>query len=91
MYCTVVLSFTIIHWCFVFKNLPALVLKIMKANSALEPIDSRYSKQLNDLIHSMLQLQPTERPNINNAMATPIVVNAHMNLCTQIGRITSAR
>ena len=52
----------------------------MKANSVLEPIDSRYSKQLNDLIHSMLQLLPADRPNINNVMAMPIVVNAHMNL-----------
>ena len=73
------------------QNLPALVLKIMKANSVLEPIDSRYSKQLNDLIHSMLQLLPADRPNINNVMAMPIVVNAHMNLCTEIGRIPCTR
>lgn len=67
--------------------MPALVLKIMQANSALEPIDPNYSKALKDLIYSLLQRQPDDRPDVHQVMATPLLINAHVNLTTDVGRL----
>jgi NIMA (never in mitosis gene a)-related kinase len=72
-------------------NLPALVLKIMQASAALEPLESRYSRGHRDLIYSLLQRNPDERPDVHLVMANPFVVNALMNLCTDIGRLPCTR
>ncbi|XP_064385824.1 serine/threonine-protein kinase Nek8-like [Halichondria panicea] len=72
-------------------NLPVLVLKIMQASAALVPIDSSYSQRLDKLIHHLLQKKPENRPSIHSVMATPVVVNALLNLCTDVGRLPCAR
>ena len=73
------------------QNLPVLVLKIMQASAALVPIDSSYSQRLDKLIHHLLQKKPENRPSIHSVMATPVVVNALLNLCTDVGRLPCAR
>lgn len=54
-------------------------------------MDERYSKGLRELIHSLLQRNPDDRPGIENIMAMPIMVNPLMNLCTDIGRLPCSR
>ena len=60
---------------------------IMRAAAALKPMDGRYSQGLQDLVYSMLQKSPSDRPGIHNIMATPVVINALLNLSTDIGRV----
>ncbi|KAJ8306380.1 hypothetical protein KUTeg_016925 [Tegillarca granosa] len=66
-------------------NLPALILKIMRGTFA--PISEIYSEDLRTLILSMLHLDPNRRPHINQIMAQPIVINALMNLHTDMGKL----
>ena len=73
------------------QNLPALVLKIMQGSASLLPIDPTYSRGLKELIYSLLQRNPEDRPNIHNVMAMPVVVNALMNLATDVGRLPCTR
>ncbi|KAH9518439.1 Serine/threonine-protein kinase Nek8, partial [Bulinus truncatus] len=70
-------------------NLPALILKIMRGT--FSPISSRYSPHLRDLILSMLHLDPTKRPTINQIMAQPIIINTIMNLQTDMGKVPCVR
>ncbi|EDV22346.1 uncharacterized protein TRIADDRAFT_28793 [Trichoplax adhaerens] len=66
-------------------NLPALVMKIMRGKFA--PISSIYSEDLRGLILSMLHLDPSRRPELDEIMALPIIVNSLMQARTSIGRI----
>ncbi len=63
----------------------------MQASAALVPIDSSYSQRLDKLIHHLLQKKPENRPSIHSVMATPVVVNALLNLCTDVGRLPCVR
>ncbi len=63
----------------------------MQASAALAPIDSRYTKGLRDLIACIMLKSPGDRPSVENIMAFPVVVNALMNLCTDIGRLPCTR
>ncbi|XP_070562711.1 serine/threonine-protein kinase Nek8-like [Ptychodera flava] len=69
-------------------NLPALVLKIMRGT--FSPISDHYSEDLRKLILSMLHLDPNKRPTINQIMAEHIVINALLDLHTDIGRVPVA-
>ena len=73
------------------QNLPALVLKIMQASAVLDPVDPRFSIGLKDLIQSLLQRQPDDRPSVHQVMATPVLINAHMNLATDVGRLPCSK
>ena len=73
------------------QNFPALVMKIMQANSALQPLDPSYSTALKDLIYLTLQRNPDDRPNVQKILATPIIVNAHLNLSTDVGRLPCSK
>ncbi|XP_071994372.1 serine/threonine-protein kinase Nek8 isoform X1 [Engystomops pustulosus] len=66
-------------------NLPALVLKIMSGTFA--PISDRYSPELRQLILSMLNLDPSKRPQLNDIMAHPICIPALLNLYSDIGSV----
>ncbi|XP_073421612.1 serine/threonine-protein kinase Nek8 isoform X3 [Dendrobates tinctorius] len=68
-----------------YTNLPALVLKIMSGTFA--PISDRYSPQLRQLILSMLNLDPSKRPQLNEIMAHPICIPALLNLYSDIGSV----
>ncbi|KAH3849775.1 serine/threonine-protein kinase Nek8-like [Dreissena polymorpha] len=70
-------------------NLPALILKIMRGTFA--PISEHYSNELRSLILSMLHLDPGKRPDINQIMAQPIIINAIINIHTDLGKIPCAR
>nr|XP_022317954.1 serine/threonine-protein kinase Nek8-like [Crassostrea virginica] len=70
-------------------NLPALILKIMRGT--FSPISASYSEELRALILGMLHLDPNKRPNINQIMAQPIIINALMTLHTDLGRIPCTR
>ena len=65
-------------------NLPALVLKIMRATFA--PIPETYSEALRKLILSTLHLDPNQRPGPSEILAQPICQNALLDLFTDIGR-----
>uniref|UniRef100_A0A8B9R7Q0 Serine/threonine-protein kinase Nek8 n=2 Tax=Astyanax mexicanus TaxID=7994 RepID=A0A8B9R7Q0_ASTMX len=66
-------------------NLPALVLKIMSGTFA--PISDRYSPELRQLILTMLNLDPSKRPQLNEIMALPICIRPLLNLYTDIGNV----
>ena len=66
-------------------------MKIMQASVALRPLESCYSRGLKDLIYSLLQRNPDDRPDVHLAMANPFVVNPLMNLSTDIGRLPCTR
>lgn len=70
-------------------NLPALILKIMRGT--FSPIAEHYSEELRALILSMLHLDPNKRPDINQIMSLPILINAIMNLHTEMGKIPCAK
>ncbi|XP_060602360.1 serine/threonine-protein kinase Nek8-like [Ruditapes philippinarum] len=70
-------------------NLPALILKIMRGTFA--PISEHYSEELRSLILSMLHLDPNKRPDINQIMAQPIIINALINIHTDMGKVPCAR
>ncbi|KAG2457945.1 NEK8 kinase, partial [Polypterus senegalus] len=70
-------------------NLPALVLKIMSGTFA--PISDRYSPDLRQLILSMLNLDPSKRPQLNEIMAQPICIRPLLNLYTDIGNVKMRR
>ncbi|XP_030041889.1 serine/threonine-protein kinase Nek8 isoform X2 [Microcaecilia unicolor] len=72
-----------------YTNLPALVLKIMSGTFA--PISDRYSPDLRLLILSMLNLDPSKRPQLNEIMAQPICIRALLNLYTDVGSVKMRR
>ena len=63
----------------------------MQGSAALEALESRYSRGQKELIYSLLQRNPDDRPDVHLVMANPFVVNALMNLCTDIGRLPCTR
>lgn len=79
----------IILFFFVFQNLPALVLKIMSGSFA--PISDRYSPELRQLVLTMLNLDPSKRPQLNEIMALPICIRPLLNLYTDIGSVKMRR
>lgn len=66
-------------------NISAIVCKIMRGQYA--PISEHYSQELKILIDSLLHLEPTRRPNVNKIMAQPVLINALLDLSTDIGRV----
>ena len=66
-------------------NLLQLISKIMRGNFA--PISDQYSAELSELIIDMLHLDPTKRPQINEILCHPLVVNAYMNYFANLGSI----
>uniref|UniRef100_A0A669P9J5 Serine/threonine-protein kinase Nek8 n=1 Tax=Phasianus colchicus TaxID=9054 RepID=A0A669P9J5_PHACC len=70
-------------------NLPALVLKIMSGTFA--PISDRYSPDLRQLILSMLNLDPSKRPQLNEIMAQSICIRPLLNLYTDVGSVKMRR
>lgn len=53
------------------KNLPALVLKILRGH--YPPIPSKYSEDLHGLVACMLQQDPRKRPSINQIIDLPFI------------------
>ncbi|KAL5487288.1 hypothetical protein EMCRGX_G019871 [Ephydatia muelleri] len=68
-------------------NLPALVMRIMQGATSLAPMDECYSSGLKAMIHSTLQRNPSDRPDVEQVMAFPVAVNALVNLSTDVGRL----
>ena len=75
---------------FSLQNFPALVLKIMQGANATAPLSDNYSSSLCSLVHAMLLRNPDDRPNVESIMANPVVVNALVNLGTDVGRLPCA-
>ena len=71
------------------QNLPALVLKIMRGQC--DTIHTDYSKELKDLILSMLHLNPLKRPSIDQILAKSLLLNTHTALYTDMGKIPCRR
>jgi NIMA (never in mitosis gene a)-related kinase len=82
---------TALHKAFEGSNLPALVMKIMQGSRALSPLNDKYSQGLTLLINSMLCRNPEDRPNIENIMANPVLVNTLINLGTTVGRLPCSK
>ncbi|XP_034280413.1 serine/threonine-protein kinase Nek8 [Pantherophis guttatus] len=70
-------------------NLPALVLKIMSGTFA--PISDRYSPELRQLILSLLNLEPSKRPQLDEIMAEALCVQPLLNLYTDVGSVRMRR
>jgi len=60
------------------QSLPALIMKIMRGTFA--PPAEHYTQELKDLVLNLLQLDPDMRPNANQIMAKPIVINTTLML-----------
>ncbi|XP_029142645.1 serine/threonine-protein kinase Nek8 [Protobothrops mucrosquamatus] len=71
------------------QNLPALVLKIMSGTFA--PISDRYSPELRQLILSLLNLDPSKRPPLNEIMAEALCVRPLLDLYTDVGSVRMRR
>ena len=82
-HCSLVLWLTLYLLIFL-QSLPALIMKIMRGTFA--PPAEHYSQELKDLILNLLQLDPDMRPNANQLMAKPIVMNTTL-LLLDIGSI----
>lgn len=67
----VLYELTTLRHAFDGQNLPALVLKILRG--VYPPIPPQYSSDLRDLIGSMLQKLPQDRPHINDIIAKPFI------------------
>ena len=63
----------------------------MQAAEGITPINTKYSRGLQKLVYSLLQRNPDDRPNIENTMANPVIVNALVNLGTDVGRLPCNR
>ena len=59
------------------NNIAQLSIKIMKGK--YDPIPSRYSKNMANLIKNMLNIDQKLRPNINEVMQSPLLKNYHNN------------
>ncbi|XP_070591604.1 serine/threonine-protein kinase Nek8 isoform X5 [Erythrolamprus reginae] len=70
-------------------NLPALVLKIMSGTFA--PISDRYSPELRQLILSLLNLEPSKRPQLEEILAEALCVRPLLNLYTDVGSVRMRR
>ncbi|XP_063151190.1 serine/threonine-protein kinase Nek8 isoform X3 [Candoia aspera] len=70
-------------------NLPALVLKIMSGTFA--PISDRYSPELRQLILSLLNLDPSKRPQLSEIMAEALCIRPLLNLYTDVGSVRMRR
>ena len=62
----------------------------MQGANATAPLSDNYSSSLCSLVHAMLQRNPDDRPNVESIMANPVVVNALVNLGTDVGRLPCA-
>ena len=51
------------------------------------PHSDQYSSELSELIIDMLHLDPTKRPQINEIMCNPLVINAYMTYYADLGMI----
>lgn len=71
------------------QNLPALVLKIMSGTFA--PVSDQYSPDLRQLILSMLHLDPSRRPPLNEIMAQALCIRPLLNLYTDVGSVKMKR
>ncbi|XP_028404721.1 serine/threonine-protein kinase Nek8-like isoform X2 [Dendronephthya gigantea] len=65
-------------------NLPALVKKILTA--AVPPVTGKYSDDLKELVTSLLNRDPEQRPTIKEVLANPLLINTHMDLPLNVGR-----
>jgi NIMA (never in mitosis gene a)-related kinase len=60
------------------KTLVALILAITRCDYQRLPEDCGYSKELRDVVHSLLQLNPAARPTIKRLLRSPVVLaNLH--------------
>ena len=59
----------------------------MQGASAVGTPNEKYSQGLLNLLNTMLQRHPDKRPNIENIMANPVMINALINLGTDVGRL----
>lgn len=55
------------------------------------PISDRYSPDLRQLILSMLNLDPSKRPQLNEIMAQAICIRPLLNLYTDVGSVKMRR
>ncbi len=64
----------------------------MQASEGIPQINNKkYSRGLQRLITALIQRNPDDRPNTDNIMGYPILVNALVNLGTDVGRLPCTR
>ena len=68
------------------SSLPFLAMKIVKGQ--YNPIPSVYSKDLKNLVASLLQLDPNKRPTTNQILKMPIIQERIKNFLSESVRIT---
>ena len=46
-----------------------------------------YSEELKDLVKNIIVVDPAKRPNVASILAAPVLINALLDLDTDVGRI----
>ncbi|CAL4160779.1 unnamed protein product, partial [Meganyctiphanes norvegica] len=67
------------------ETLPALIRKIMRGIP--EPINSRYSDEMCNFVSLLLHIDPTQRPNIFQVIAQPIIFPTLFKLHVDLGMV----
>ena len=84
----VLYEMTTLNHAFDANSLNGLATKIVKGK--YPPISSKYSKHLSDLISSMLQLSPQQRPDLDQILRKPFIKKHIVNFFTDIASRPSA-
>ncbi|XP_071545245.1 serine/threonine-protein kinase Nek8-like isoform X2 [Panulirus ornatus] len=67
------------------ETLPALIMKIMRGIFA--PINPHYSAEMRSLVHLLLHMDPTQRPNIHQVISQPIIFPTLFKLHMDLGMV----
>ncbi|KAG7153641.1 serine/threonine-protein kinase Nek8-like 1 [Homarus americanus] len=67
------------------KTLPALIMKIMRGIFA--PIHPHYSAEMRSLVHLLLHMDPTQRPNIHQVISQPLIFPTLFTLHRDLGMV----
>ena len=62
-----------------------IVKKVLRRDMA--PMPSHYSVEIRELVKEMLDMDPSKRPDTELILASPVLINAVMDLETDVGRI----
>ena len=69
----------------IVQTLPALIIKIMEGS--FSPLPLHYSEGLKSIVDLLLELNPSNRPNIHQVYCHPTVLSTYAYLVTDLGMI----
>ncbi|KAK7066817.1 Serine/threonine-protein kinase Nek8 [Halocaridina rubra] len=67
------------------ETLPALIMKIMRG--IIAPIHPHYSEEMRSLVHLLLHMDPTQRPNVHQVISHPLIFPTLFKLHVDLGMV----